>query len=186
VNTGDYTVHFIVAIDQNADWDIIHAVRERVDPNTSSNRIVSLCDTYSPQEWLIDDDNMAKVMMPLVATRARQTSTLVPWKMLPMRGQDKETRAAPLRGMFKRGKIYMSPDAPFKTWLVKEILSFPNAMGEGVDDGIDALGLLGRRMMQIARPAPTTVPTPVKTWNDCTLNDMWDDRERNVIARRRI
>lgn len=172
VNTGDYTVHFIVGIDPNGDWDILEADRKRVDPEVTATRIVSYCETYSPREWLIDDDNMAKVLMPLVSTKAQQLHVAVPWKMLPMRGQDKETRAAPLRGQFKRRKIYYPADAPFAHWLTKELLTFPNAVGSGVDDGIDALGLLGRRMAAIRLPAQNVAP-PVK--QGYSLNDLWDD-----------
>ena len=172
VNTGDYTVHFIVGVDPNGDWDILEADRKRVDPEVTATRIISYCETYSPREWLIDDDNTAKVMIPLVATKAQQLHVAVPWKMLPMRGQDKETRAAPLRGQFKRRKIYYPADAPFAHWLTKELLTFPNAVGSGVDDGIDALGLLGRRMAAIRLPVHTVAP-PVK--QGYSLNDLWDD-----------
>ena len=186
VNTGDYTVHIIVAIDHLGDWDIVEAQRHRCDPEESARRLVTLAETYAPTEWLIDDDNMAKVFMPLVATEARQRQAIVPWKMLPMRGQNKETRAAPLRGMFKRRKVYIPPDAPFKSWLVREILTFPNAMGEGVDDGIDALGLLGRRLMAVARPPAKVIPLKPKTMQDMTLNEMWEDKERQHSRARRI
>ncbi|MEN6407861.1 MAG: phage terminase large subunit [Thermoguttaceae bacterium] len=190
VNTGDYTVHFVLAVDSSGDWDIIDASRERVDPAASARKLTGLCATYTGRlrEWLIDDDNASKVFMQLVATEARATGTFVPWKPLPMRGQDKETRAAPLRGMFKRRKVFMPSDAPWTRWLLTEISNFPNALGEGVDDGIDALSLLGRRITAIA-PAPSTVvpvaPTP-KTWQDVTLNEMWEDKELSLHQRRRI
>lgn len=171
VNTGDYTVHFIVAIDSNGAWDIIDAKRGRVDSDQSSDDIVRLAQTYRPREWLIDDDNMAKVMMPLVSTKARQLSTSVPWKMMPMRGQDKETRAAALRGQFKRRKIYYPADAPFAHWLTKELLTFPNAVGSGVDDGVDALSVMGRRLAAIS-PAVVKVAPVVK--QGYSLDDLWD------------
>ena len=186
VNTGDYTVHILVAVDSNADWDIVEAVRHRCDPEESARRLVTFAETYSPTEWLIDDDNASKVFMPLVATEARSRRVNVPWKPMPMRGQDKETRAAPLRGMFKRRKIYMPPDAPFKSWLVRELLTFPNAMGEGVDDGVDALGLLGRRMASVAKEPAKVVPIRPKTWQEVTLNEMWEDKERKAGSVRRI
>ena len=105
-----------------------------------------------------------------------------------MRGQDKETRAASLRGMFKRRKIFMPPDAPFARWLLTEIANFPNALGEGVDDGVDALSVLGRRIVAIA-PAPSNVAPiapKLKTWQDMTLNEMWEDREHSLHQRKRI
>jgi len=175
VNTGDYTVHFIVAVDANGDWDIIEGRRKRTDSNSSSDDIISLCNTYKPREWLIDDDNASKVFVNLVATRARELSTHVPWKPMPMRGQDKETRAAPLRGQFKRRKIYMPADAPFVKWLVPELLMFPNALGQGVDDGVDSLGLMGRRMMMLGRPALTVVPKRLPTQAEMTLDELFED-----------
>jgi len=171
VNTGDYTVHFVVAIDSHGDWDIIDAKRGRVDPEQSSDDIVRLAQTYKPREWLIDDDNMAKVMMPLVATKARQLQVAVPWKMMPMRGQDKETRAAALRGQFKRRKVFYPADARFAGWLTKELLMFPNATGSGVDDGVDALSTLGRRLAVISPAVVKVVPTVKQGYS---LNDLWD------------
>lgn len=179
VNTGDYTVRFVVAVDRNGDWDIIEGVRERVDPEISAQGVVSTCETYPRiREWLIDDDNASKVFMQLVATKARQVGIPVPWKALPIRGKDKEVRAAALRGQFKRRKIYMPPDAPFTRWLVHELLTFPNALGQGVDDGIDALSLLGRRLMALAVPSGSNViPIKAKTVQEVTLNELWEDRE---------
>ena len=170
VNTGDYTVHFVVAVDALGDWDIIDASRKRVDPEQSAQDIIALTTTYRPREWLIDDDNASKVFVQLVASAARAASVPVPWKPLPIRGQDKETRASALRGQFKRGKIYYPADAPFAGWLTKELLTFPNAVGSGVDDGVDALSLLGRRMASIS-PAVTVVAPPPK--QGYSLDDLW-------------
>lgn len=184
VNTGDYTVHFIVAVDSNGDWDIIDASRKRVDVDCSSNDIVSFCETYSPVEWLIDDDNASKVFGPLVATRARERGVPVPWKRMPMRGQDKETRAAPLRGQFKRRKVYMPANAPFTKWLVPELLMFPNAMGQGVDDGVDALGLMGRRLLSLALPSNVVPIRRNPTIQEMTLDQLFEDMPN--IANSRI
>lgn len=186
VNKGDYTVHFIMAVDSNGDWDIIEGKRGRVDSEQSSKDIIALAQTYSPREWLIDDDNASKVFMHLVATKARETGTPVQWKPMPMRGQDKETRAAALRGQFKRRKIFMPPDAPFTHWLTKELLVFPNAVGSGVDDGVDALALFGRRLSTIS-PMAVAAPKPVvKTIQDATLNELWEENERKAYYRKRL
>ena len=96
----------------------------------------------------------------------------VPWKTMPMRGQNKETRAAALRGMFKRRVVHLKR-APWNEWLVKELLSFPNAIGQGVDDGVDALSLLGRRLSVLARPT-ATIELPREKWaHEATLDDLW-------------
>lgn len=184
VNTGDYTVHLMVAIDANSDWDVIDAKRGRVDVNQSANEVVSLCSTYTPREWLIDDDNAAKVFMPLVGTRARELGVNVPLKMMPMRGQDKETRNAPLRGQFKRRKVFLNPNAPYCKWLVPELLQFPNALGQGVDDGVDSLGLLGRRMAVLARPSLKVVPKRLPTVQEMTLDQLFEDMPQKVASGR--
>lgn len=183
VNTGDYTVNLVVAIDDKGDWDIVHGTRERVDPEQSSKRVVELAGMYRCQEWLIDDDNASKVFMPLVATKARSERVNVPWKPMPMRGIDKETRAAPLRGQFKRRKIYMPADAPFTKWLVKELLTFPNATGSGVDDGIDALGLLGRRMIALAKAVAPVVQLRRPTIQEMTLEALFEDMPKQTSSR---
>lgn len=174
VNSGDYTCHFVIAIDPRGDWDIVHGERARVDTDQSAARIVSLTSAFAPREWLIDDDNASKVFVKDVAYRSRAAGVPVPWKPMPMRGQDKETRAAPLRGQFKRGCVYMPADAPFTKWLVEELLRFPNATGSGVDDGVDTLSLFGRRLTELARPVSNVIPLRQPTTNEMTLDGLWD------------
>jgi predicted phage terminase large subunit-like protein len=184
VNKGDYTVHIIVAVDEEGDWDIVHCQRKRCDPDESATDLVNLCSTYHPHEWLIDDDNSSKVFVQLVATKARQMRTSVPWKALPMRGQDKETRASSLRGQFKRRKVYMPADAPFTRWLTKELLQFPNALGEGVDDGVDTLSLLGRRLAAITSKYIPVPPPRRPTMDEMTLEGLWDTAPKRGRIRR--
>jgi len=176
VGKGDYTVHAIIAVHRSTGY--CHTVdlwRQRVDPNASAIKLVSMCQTYKPKEWLIDDDNASKVFMQLVATEARSSSTPVPWRPMPMRGQDKETRAAPLRGMFKRGMMYFDPSQPWTNVVINELLQFPNALGVGVDDCVDALSLLGRRLFALsAGLKPAEVPKAKQpTIHDMTLDDLW-------------
>jgi predicted phage terminase large subunit-like protein len=179
VNSGDYTVHAVVAAHkQTQHCHLVDLYRRRVDPDTSSDALVGLAATYKPVEWLIDDDNASKVFMQLVATRARAQSTVVNWRPMPMRGQDKETRAAGLRGMFKRGMVHFDPSRPWTSIVTNECLMFPNAMGQGVDDIVDTLSLLGRRLtaLTVAKPAAQAAPRPTR--QDMTLNDLWADQPR--------
>jgi predicted phage terminase large subunit-like protein len=179
VNTGDYTVHGIVAAHkQTQHCHIVDLYRKRVDPDESANALVNLAQTYKPVEWLIDDDNASKVFMQLVATRARATSTPVKWKPMPLRGQDKETMAAGLRGMFKRGMVHFDPSKSWTNIIVNECLQFPNALGQGVDDCVDALSLLGRRLTALTLVSTTKAAPPRPTMQDMTLNDLWADQPR--------
>ena len=186
VNTGDYTVHIVVGVDSSMNIYIIDAWRGRVSPEVTVDKHLSLIRTYSPAESLIDDDNAAKVYVQLLAQAARESGTPVPWKVLPMRGQNKETRAAPLRGWFKRKKMFIVK-ANWNEWLRTELLVFPNALGSGVDDGVDALSLIGRRLASIATPASDLPPpTPQKTVQQMTLNELFEDREHKSGRSKRI
>ena len=179
VNSGDYTVHLIVAHNnQTGDNHIADCYRKRVDPDESSNEMVNLAQVYAPVEWLIDDDNASKVYMQLVATRARERGIMVNWKPLPMRGVNKETRAAALRGMFKRGLMYFDPAKVWTNAIINECLQFPNALGAGVDDCVDALGLIGKRLttLQLVE-APKAAMNPL-TIQSMTLDKLFADQPR--------
>jgi predicted phage terminase large subunit-like protein len=187
VNSGDYSVHLTVGVDSDGDVFVEDAWRDRCSIEQTVNKHLELCETYAPSESLIDDDNSAKVYVQLLASRARERSVHVPWKTMPMRGQDKETRAAPLRGMFKRGKISLKR-ASWNEWLIREILAFPNAMGDGVDDGVDALSLIGRRLASLSRPAAEPVPKPQGdprgSFYTATLDQLWETHGLSLSHRR--
>jgi predicted phage terminase large subunit-like protein len=188
VNKGDYSVHLVVGVGDNGHAFIVDAWRSRCSPEQTAAKHLELVSTYAPSESLIDDDNASKVYMQLLASMAREASTPVPWKTMPMRGQDKETRAAPLRGMFKRGMISLKRES-WNEWLVKELLNFPNALGDGVDDGVDALGLIGRRLASLASAAPQTVVAPkgnpLGTLYDATLDQLWEAHDLSRTGRGR-
>jgi len=77
--------------------------------------------------------------------------------------------------------------APWNRWIVNELLSFPNAIGDGVDDGVDALSLIGRRLSGLARPAgEAPPPKPMLTVQDMTLNQLFEDNELKRGSRRRL
>ena len=180
VNKGDYSVHLTVGVGSDGMVYVEDAWRKRAAVEETVERHIDICQSARIMESLIDDDNAAKVYVQLLADRARARGVNVPWKTLPMRGQDKETRAAPLRGMFRSGRVRLKRGS-WNEWLVRELLIFPNALGNGVDDGVDALGLIGRRLASLSRPAgapPVEKKTdPRGSFYEATLNDLWESRE---------
>jgi predicted phage terminase large subunit-like protein len=185
VNSGDYSVHFVVAVGNGADGAatvvVEDAWRARAAVEVTVERHLDLCDHYHPVESLIDDDNASKVYVQLLATRARERRVSVPWRAMPMRGQDKETRAAPLRGMFRSGRVIIKR-APWNEWLLREIMTFPNATGAGVDDGVDALSLIGRRLASLSRSPSPAQSAPQPSMKDVTLNALWEDHEARTSS----
>lgn len=187
INKGDYSVHIVVGVDATGLVWVLEGWRGRTSVEVTVDRHIALCAEYGPRESLIDDDNAAKVYVQLLATRSREQGVSVPWRTMPMRGQDKETRAAALRGMFRSGRIrFVKGD--YLQWLTNELLLFPNAIGNGVDDGVDALSLIGRRLASLSRAAPTIVKVPYrpKTWQDVTLDELHSDRAHSLSSYGRI
>lgn len=188
VNKGDYSVHLVVGVDHLGTIHVLDAYREQSAIEKTAAAHLELVAAYKPIECLIDDDNAAKVYMQLLYSLARTSSQPIHIRPLPMRGQDKETRNAPLRGLFRSRRIVFRR-APWNAWLIRELILFPNAMGSGVDDGVDALGLIGRRLIALGRPAD---PTPAvrkspPTLMDMTLDGLYDERTRTTsLSRRRL
>jgi predicted phage terminase large subunit-like protein len=187
VQSGDYTVHVLVGVDSNGNWDILHAERDRCAPDTSVKRVLTLGRDFKTVEWLIDDDNASKVFGLFLGSVAAETKQRLNWKPLKMHGQDKETRAAALRGHFLRGKVFFpTSNPPWMRWMKEELLNFPNATGAGVDDGVDALGLIGRRLGSLVIPSREPEEVRIPTMQEMTLNDLWESNPARARRNNRI
>lgn len=179
INKGDYTVVFVAQTTPSLDLVITDFHRSRSAPEVVADVVLELVRAHQPQELLIDDDNASKVFASLLARSARIARTAVPWHPMPIRGQDKETRASSIRGWFRRRKVFfLASLRPRISWLLNEISNFPNAVGNGVDDGIDAISLFGRRLAQLtpaaSDPTPDKPPTTLET---LTLDELFEERE---------
>jgi len=193
VGKGDWTAFVVAGMDSNRRLHIVDVVRERVSPEATVQRMFDLCERYAPQEVLIDDDNASKVLSRLIVelgrTRGRSPPPMIPQ---PMRGRDKETRAAAIRGQFLAGNVRIVR-APWNAAFHHELLEFPS--GEH-DDQVDALGLLGRRLPLLSAPSkPAAERDPyegcVTRWDragnaylNISLDELFEDRERPSRSRR--
>ncbi len=177
-NKGDYTAIVVAGIDAERNVHIVEAFRARCDIEQTIEKLFSLNEAYQPADWLIDDDNASKVFTRLLYERARTRGTPVPLRKLPLRGRDKETRAAAMRGYFLAGQVFIVR-AAWNTDLHRELLSFPS--GDN-DDQIDCLSLIGRQLATMSAPAlPTTQNRdPYEGWlfdgngnSRATLDELW-------------
>lgn len=149
VGKGDWTVFGVFGVDEDRNAWLIDLYRERVSPEESADQLLRMCREFNPDFVDLDDDNASKVWMRLLVEKARAASIPVPVGLIPLRGRDKETRAAPIRGFFKSGRIHIL-ERPWTSIVVKEVLSFPGAAVN--DDIIDVLSLFGRRLVDLAPP----------------------------------
>jgi predicted phage terminase large subunit-like protein len=174
VNQGDYTALIVAGIDSRRDIHIVEVHRARSDPEQTIEKLFQLHETYEPFEWLIDDDNASKVFMRLLYDRARARGASAPLVKLPIRGRDKETRAAAIRGYFLARQVHIVR-APWNAELHRELVNFPAG---DTDDQVDALSLIGRRMAVISAPTSTKDEAPP----DPFAGMLYDGRMNDVGA----
>jgi predicted phage terminase large subunit-like protein len=195
VGKGDFTVIVVAGIDCWRRLHILHVDRARTDAANTVDRLVDLCRIYKPSEVLIDDDNSSKVFARYMVEAFRNRTykdDIPPINPVPMRGRDKETRAAAIRAMFLADLVRISR-ANWNNDLVRECLEFPSG---DHDDIVDALGLIGRRMPMLSSP-----PKPLHSSGDdpqkdlmirdidgvphinMPLNSLFEDREATVRRR---
>lgn len=187
VGKGDYTVIVIAGLCSNGLLHILDISRRRVDPQTTAYDLFMLADAHEVVEVLGDDDNATKVFRSGLHETAKRTNRAFALHLMPMRGKDKEERAAPLRMLFMSGRIRIVR-GPWNADLVRELLEWDT------DDQIDALGLIARRLPMLSKPAPPpsdrdpfehTVVRPERLENgkvglflNAPLNEMFEDREQ--------
>jgi predicted phage terminase large subunit-like protein len=186
INKGDYSVHIAAGVDDVGTIYVEDAWRGRTAPEETARRHLDMIEVHHPIECLIDDDNASKVYVQLLHSLSRQRSPIVsvPWHPMPLRGQDKETRAAPLRGLLRTGRVRFKK-GPYTSWLFPQLLGFPNLLGDGVDDGVDALSLIGRRLIKLGRPpTPAPVLPMIPAAREIKLDELWETLSRPAFFKR--
>ena len=166
VNKGDWTVLGVAAITPDRDLVICDLLRKQQSVEMTVEALYALDRAYTPTGWLFDDDNATKVFERLVYEKARvlqekgQSGKIPPLELMPMRGRDKEIRAAAIRGYFRAKRVFIVNDPRWAPDLIRGILGFP---GEP-DDEVDMLGLLGRKMVQMGgiEPEKPREPKPIE------------------------
>lgn len=145
VNKGDWTVLIICAIDYKRDLVVCHMTRWRKSIENTVPEVYKLDTEYHPANWSFDDDNQTKVYTRYHYEYAR-TNELSPVAidLMPMRGRDKEIRAAAIKGYFRSHRVTIVNEPAWAPDLIRAVLRFP---GEP-DDEIDTLGLIGRKVIQ--------------------------------------
>ena len=151
VGGGDYTVFVTAGIDDKRNLYVIDVVREQVDVDTTCNTFFRLMEEHDITYFYIDDDNSSKMLKRLLIEKCKNRGTVIPLQVMPMRGQDKEVRAAPLRGWFMQRRIFLLKNSAWNNLLIAELMDFPAV---DHDDQVDAMSLIGRQF--------TSIPTPTK------------------------
>jgi len=187
---GDFSVCVVAGMDAKGTMWLVDMWRDRVTPDSIVNNLVHLHGRHNLREVLLDNDVGAKVFKNLAHKILMERRQYLPLVDMPMRGQDKEVRAAAFRGLAKMGGVKMVR-GPWNTDLLREISEFP--FGDH-DDIVDALGLLGRRAAAMGKAGPTLAPQGSeieaafieedgRMYTRASLDDMWEQPVRKGTLR---
>jgi len=160
---GDYTVVAAVGKFQlmgQSHLFVLDVFRRRVSILEAVDVVVSWALQYNAVEFIIDDDVLWKASKHTFWDRMRDRRRTVNPYPIPIGGQDKPTRAAPLRALMQAGRVHFMPGASWLPMLENEFESFPLAVGNGVDDMVDAIALAPRKLMRVAGGLGDTAPLP--------------------------
>lgn len=174
---GDYTVHVVVGIDPD---DRVYLLDLWRGQTASDEWIEAFCDLvqkWRPIGWAEETGQIKSGVGPFLTRRMIERKAYVYREAFPTRG-DKAIRAQSIRGRIAMNGLHILKDAPFRTDLINEMMSFPVAVH---DDQVDALGLVGQLLDRMqsgkrdtqASKTPTAKPgtvylpgAPAKTSNN--------------------
>ena len=177
VNRGDYTVFAVVAFHKKTGaMHLVDLYRKQTDNAFSADALLGLIETWRPSWVGIDNDPGSQSFVSHLKTRAAYQRVALPIEVVAIGGKAKEARADALRSKIKSGLLHVDRSAPWALAVMKEITSFPNATGDGVDDIIDALGLVARKtsMMMVSKPEVKVVREQKVMGVNVSLDDMWE------------
>jgi predicted phage terminase large subunit-like protein len=143
---GDYTVHIVVGLDPDGRMYLLDRWRKQ---SSSDEWIEAFCDLvqlWKPMGWAEEKGQISAGVGPALERRQRERQAYCYRQQFPTRG-DKSVRAQSIRGRMALEGLYVLKDVPWLPELRSELLSFPAGK---YDDRVDALGLVGQLLDQMA------------------------------------
>jgi predicted phage terminase large subunit-like protein len=171
---SDYTVILTAGVTNDRKLIIVDMYRARITPDKIIEQLINVYQRWKPKEVLIDDDNASKTLKALAHEILRQKGIPLPLKSIPMKGQNKEVRASPLRGLALQGGVKLLKGS-WNSDFLREVETFPRTGSNIHDDIIDAAGLLATRMGAMSSGTIVKAPEPEK--KGYCLDDLWKHNE---------
>jgi predicted phage terminase large subunit-like protein len=137
---GDYTVHIVVGLDPEDRMYLLDLWRGQT---ASDGWVEAFCDLvlkWRPIGWAEETGQIKSGVGPFLTKRMIERKALTYREQFPTRG-DKSIRAQSIRGRMAMQGLYVKQDAPYRSDLISEMMSFPVGVH---DDQVDALGLVGQ------------------------------------------
>ena len=143
---GDYTAHVVVGLDPEGRMYLLDLWRAQ---SSSDRWIESWCDLvreWKPLEWAEETGQIKAGVGPFRDRRALERQAYTFCRQFPTR-HDKAVRAQSIRGRMAMMGLYVPSFAPWLETFRSELMMFPAGKH---DDQVDALGLIGQLLDEIA------------------------------------
>lgn len=155
---GDYTVHVVIGLDPEGRMYLLDLWRGQ---SASDRWVEALCDLvkkWKPIGWAEESGQIKSGVGPFLVRRMLESGAYVFRESFATRA-DKAVRAQSIRGRMALRGLYIQADAPWRSDLIAELMSFPVGVH---DDQVDALGLVGQLLdrMSTGKPAPIPDKSP--------------------------
>lgn len=174
---GDATVFAVMAFNKRSGaMHFLDMYRAHVDIATAADALIDLIELWKPMWVGIDDDMGSKAFVAMVKQKVFSTERAMgaTIELVPMKGKNKEERAAALKGRIKSGQVHLDRSLPFARDVLREFTAFPHGTGSAIDDIVDAVGVIPRKFnLMLSKPAEVVA---IKS-TDYTFNDLIEDND---------
>lgn len=152
---GDFTVLMVFGIDPAENIYVLDLWRQQASSDVWVDAACDMIIKWRPLEIIEERGQIEKGVGPFMIKRQLERKAYCTHKLYSS-SADKATRAQAIRGRMAQGKFYIPETANWVEPLIYEVVRF-RGVGDEVDDQVDTMSLLGRRLAELAHP--TVAPT---------------------------
>lgn len=137
---GDYTVHVVVGLDENAVPWVLDLWRKQASSDVWVETFCDMVKKWKPISWAEETGQIKAGVGPFLERRMIERQAMTFRQQFPTRG-DKAVRAQAIRGRMALRGLRVPASASWLPDFRRELLSFPAGKH---DDQVDAIGLVGQ------------------------------------------
>lgn len=142
---ADFTAMVIGGVDSKGILHIVEVRRGRWDSLEIIQNIFELQASYSPELFIFEKGAIEKAIGPFLAKEEEERGIYIP-RILKSPSKDKRTRARPLQGRMRAGKVRFKTEADWYLDFLDEMLGFPRGVKK---DQVDAAAYIGLTINEI-------------------------------------
>lgn len=160
---ADYTVFLVVGLDKEDNIWVLDARRDRWDTDEITDEMIDIQRVWKPIRFGVEKEKIAMAIQSDLNRKIREEKM---WNLvvedLHIASRDKRTRARPIQGRAKQGKVLWPRGALWVDDAINELLRFDSGVN---DDYVDAAAWIGQ-MLADETFVDSTRGKKDKSWKD--------------------